>query len=324
MRMEKKEIKKIVNHMSWGVIWYLVISVGLTTICPVGYMIVEGLRMIIAEKASEAELDAFIDTLTLDENIFGLAANIGVIIGVLFLFLYFRKTVGIRQIFESNRKMAGKSFWKILCVFLGIQLVLELGFMMLERGLNIIGFSLMSSMEEASMNEETFFMLLYAAVIAPVSEELVYRGFVMSSIKKYGKVFAIVVSSVLFGVMHGNLPQALFACMVGVVLGYVTMEYSIGWAIILHIINNGVFGELLYFLISGLSEQQQQVVTWSIMAGFFLHGIVYLWMKIKDIKTYVETNSTRKNNWQYAFTSTGMIIFIVTELAIGFSMVEKL
>lgn len=85
---------------------------------------------------------------------------------------------------------------------------------MLERGLNIIGFSLMSSMEEASMNEETFFMLLYAAVIAPVSEELVYRGFVMSSIKKYGKVFAIVVSSVLFGVMHGNLPQALFACMV--------------------------------------------------------------------------------------------------------------
>ena len=73
--MEKKEIKKIVNHMSWGVIWYLVISVGLTTICPVGY-IVEGLRMIIAEKASEAELDAFIDTLTLDENIFGLAANI--------------------------------------------------------------------------------------------------------------------------------------------------------------------------------------------------------------------------------------------------------
>lgn len=322
--MEKKEIKKIVNHMSWGVIWYLVISVGFTTICPVGYMIVEGLRMIIAEKASEAELDAFIDSLTLDENIFGLAANIGVIIGVLFLFLYFRKTVGIRQIFESNRKMAGKSFWKILCVFLGIQLVLELGFMMLERGLNIIGFSLMSSMEEASMNEETFFMLLYAAVIAPVSEELVYRGFVMSSIKKYGKVFAIVVSSVLFGVMHGNLPQALFACMVGVVLGYVTMEYSIGWAIILHIINNGVFGELLYFLISGLSEQQQQVVTWSIMAGFFLLGIVYLWMKIKDIKTYVETNSTRKSNWQYAFTSTGMIIFIVTELAIGFSMIEKL
>ena len=37
--------------------------------------------------------------------------------------------------------------------------------------------------------------------------------------------------------MHGNIPQAVFAIFVGVVLGYVTIEYSIWWAILLHIFN---------------------------------------------------------------------------------------
>ena len=52
-------------------------------------------------------------------------------------------------------------------------------------------------------------------------------------------------SALLFGVFHGNLVQIPFAFLVGLVLGYVAAEYSLGWCILLHWINNCVLGMLL-------------------------------------------------------------------------------
>ena len=323
-KMEKKALKKDVNHMAWGLIWYTIISIGLMLVVLLGYTIVEGLRLTVIEKASEDEIMRLFDMVCKNDNIWGLLSNVGVILGVLFLCFYFYKFVSAKEIFKPNRKMTGKSFWKILCVFMGAQLVCTIGFIAMESGFNVFGYSVLGSMESATADEEGFFMVLYVAIVGPIVEELVYRGFVMSSIKKYGKVFAIVVSSVLFGVMHANLPQVVFAVAVGLVLGYVAMEYSIGWAILLHIINNGVFGELLSFLIAGLSEAQQVVILWIVQGGFSLLAVFLLWKKRKDIKAYVESNKPKKKSLHYAFTSVGMMLFVMIELVMAFSMVEKL
>lgn len=70
------------------------------------------------------------------------------------------------------------------------------------------------------------------------------RGFLMRRFEKYGKGFAVIVSAVLFGVMHGN-PLQIVMNAVGLILGYIAIEYSIKWSIILHIANNFILGDVI-------------------------------------------------------------------------------
>ena len=77
------------------------------------------------------------------------------------------------------------------------------------------------------------------AVTAAVVEEISLRGCVTQNLRKYGDGFAIVMSAVVFGIMHMNLVQAPFAVIVGLVLGYITVKTESLWpAVIVHALNN--------------------------------------------------------------------------------------
>ena len=82
--------------------------------------------------------------------------------------------------------------------------------------------------------------LAYITVIGPVLEELVFRGAILRHLAPYGVNFAIVTQAVLFGLYHLNLYQGIFAFLVGLMLGYVAVNFSIKWAMLLHICNNSL------------------------------------------------------------------------------------
>lgn len=61
---------------------------------------------------------------------------------------------------------------------------------------------------------------LSVCIIAPITEELLMRGYVLGGLKnKYGEVIAVMVSATLFGIMHFNMVQTLSACLCGLILG---------------------------------------------------------------------------------------------------------
>ncbi len=67
-------------------------------------------------------------------------------------------------------------------------------------------------------------VIISAVVLAPVSEELFFRGIVQSMLRKYlGKPWpAVIVTSILFGLLHYDTPQNVPALILfGAVLGYV-------------------------------------------------------------------------------------------------------
>lgn len=79
----------------------------------------------------------------------------------------------------------------------------------------------------------------HTAVFPAVFEEFAFRGVIMHSLKKYGDVFSIAVSAVLFGLVHGNMMQIPFAVIAGLALGYtVTVTKSIWAGVLLHFCNN--------------------------------------------------------------------------------------
>lgn len=82
-------------------------------------------------------------------------------------------------------------------------------------------------------------MYFYACLLGPVLEELLYRGVILQSMRKYNERFAIFLSAAVFGLMHQNYQQAILGFLVGVPLAIVTIKSgSIIPAIFTHIFLN--------------------------------------------------------------------------------------
>ena len=81
--------------------------------------------------------------------------------------------------------------------------------------------------------------IAYVIIAAPMIEEILYRGMILSVLSKYGKMPAILISALCFGLMHGNIPQAAGAFIGGLIYAAIAVESrSIVPSIILHIFNN--------------------------------------------------------------------------------------
>lgn len=93
-------------------------------------------------------------------------------------------------------------------------------------------------------------MLLYAVILGPVCEELIFRGATMSQAKQALPFWlANLFQAALFGIFHMNWIQGIYAFALGIVLGYIYEKGgSIYHSILFHILFNfwgTVLGRLL-------------------------------------------------------------------------------
>lgn len=61
--------------------------------------------------------------------------------------------------------------------------------------------------------------LLFIGVLAPIFEEIIFRKFLIDALRRYGEGTAILLSSLVFGLAHGNFTQCFYAFGLGLVLG---------------------------------------------------------------------------------------------------------
>ena len=115
--------------------------------------------------------------------------------------------------------------------------------------------------------------LLVIAVLPALLEEMMFRGYILQALRPYGDGMAILVSSLLFGLMHGNVLQIPFAVLVGLALCYIVVQTDNIWlAVGLHFLNNA-FSILLDYFTMGLPEAESSMV---ITTAFLLVGAVGL------------------------------------------------
>lgn len=110
----------------------------------------------------------------------------------------------------------------------------------------------------------TFGMFLYSVILAPFSEELIFRGVTMRQAKKALPFWAAnLMQAILFGVFHMNMIQGIYAFCLGLILGYVCEKGgSIYYSILLHMLFNFWGAVLSQFLTIGES-------TFSVLFWFF-------------------------------------------------------
>ena len=83
--------------------------------------------------------------------------------------------------------------------------------------------------------------IIIAVIIAPIIEELIFRGVGLNLFgKSDNKLEAVIFTAIIFGLAHGNLSQAINSIIGGCIYGYVTIEFGIIFSIILHMINNAI------------------------------------------------------------------------------------
>ena len=163
-------------------------------------------------------------------------------------------------------------------------------------------------------------MFLYASLLAPVSEELLFRGYVLRSLRPYGKRFAIVGSALLFGLFHGNLLQLLNAFLMGLIMGYLTVEYSVVWAIALHMFNNLVLADLLTRLTSGLPEVVVGIINLLLLGGCAVGSLVILIRKRHEVAAYNRSEWMDRRVLKCFFTNSGILVLVALMLLMAISL----
>lgn len=102
----------------------------------------------------------------------------------------------------------------------------------------------------ASGSGELIGMIVAYALLPAFCEELVFRGIVCSLLEKYGIIYASLVSSLLFAMLHFNLPALPVYVLSGTVLALVTyISRSLVASMLVHLLYN-LFG---LFVQAGLS-----------------------------------------------------------------------
>ncbi len=88
--------------------------------------------------------------------------------------------------------------------------------------------------------ENKFIAYMSIVVIAPIFEEIIFRGFVFKEfLKRYSLAKAIIFSSLIFGIIHMNIHQGVATFFLGTILAVIYYKSnSLLLCILIHFINN--------------------------------------------------------------------------------------
>ena len=109
-------------------------------------------------------------------------------------------------------------------IFLNIALMYVggvMGSLVDEMTLHLIGESTGNPLGETVSSIPLWAVFLIVVVAAPIFEEIIYRRVVIDRLRRYGDGTAIVVSGLVFGLIHGNFNQFFYATFIGMVLAAV-------------------------------------------------------------------------------------------------------
>lgn len=164
---------------------------------------------------------------------------------------------------------------------------------------------------------ELGFTLLCAAVIPALVEEFAMRGVVLGMLRKFGDMPAILITAIIFGIIHGNFVQIPFAFCVGLVLGIITVVCNSIWpAVAVHFINNSLAMIFTYMSNYSLGLLLSYLIFYALIgAGIFAFVILLSDRSFRNIRKTPSTMSASERAGRMLLSPTLLIalaLFLVT------------
>ncbi len=306
--MEDRQINKWLRRRFSPVGWTLLIYNLLLNVLVIGTMVLDVLKQYL-KSFSEGSFLEQPDMDALLGNGWGYILTVAV--GLVIFYAWKGGDYWKREILKKEAPMRPGVFFCLLTLVAGAQMVSSLWITGLEAVLNQFGRSALEMLESVSGDSDTFSMFFYASILAPISEEILFRGYVLRSLRPYGKRFAIFGSAFLFAIFHGNLLQVPYAFLAGLVLGYAAAEYSIIWAAVLHMFNNLVLADLMTRALESLPVMAADIISLVVFGGFAVASVVLLIVKRREVRAYRKSEWMDRRCLKCFFGSAGMILLML-------------
>ena len=169
---------------------------------------------------------------------------------------------------------------------------------------------------------ECIVCLIGTAIMPAICEEFSMRCCGIGLLQKYGKGFAVVAMSLVFGLIHGNIIQFIFATLIGLILGYITVVTNNIWpAVLIHMLNNGmsVVDSILCYIFPNNSFIEDYLTLVMFAVWIILGGIcTFLLYREKKLNFKLDTDGPKEpfqNNMGQKlaafFISPGMIVPLI-------------
>lgn len=94
--------------------------------------------------------------------------------------------------------------------------------------------------EQANSAKTPYVLILCICLLAPIGEELLFRGVLFHFLKRITKpIYAVMLQALMFGIYHGNVIQGVYATFMGILLGLLVLRFcSILPSVFLHLVIN--------------------------------------------------------------------------------------
>lgn len=240
--MDSKKRERVTIGRIWGLIYPMLLYLGVTFAVEFIFMIAVAVLGISRYGATDqAQLYDFIMNATMSQAL-SMTLLAGLATAPILIFIYIR---------DNNKDRRNGTFVKyklnnilkyLLIIPFGVFNMLWANYFVALLQLVMPKFMLESYTDTQQIIEGGGFLIqfLTAGIVAPIVEELIFRGLVYRRTKKMtGTIAAAILSAALFGVFHGNWVQAPYAFIIGIVAVFVYEKFkSIVAPIMLHMSAN--------------------------------------------------------------------------------------
>lgn len=158
--------------------------------------------------------------------------------------------------------------------------------------------------------------IISAVILAPIGEELIYRGVVLRYAAKVSQRFAIFFSAFIFGIMHGNPYQFVLGFLLGIPMAIVTIKTgTLIPAIICHMANNALAS--IPSVVEYFNEDAAFAVNVITIPVFLILGLVVFASEAASggLKLPAYTEFHKKRTFPVLVTSWSMILITVIYIA---------
>lgn len=274
-KKEKRKIRNSGNGIGLASLGYLALSLGLAVVF---MLLAEISNMFFGIRIDIFENETALWSYTIFTSV------ISLLVPFIIYALFLKMPVSVAIPF---RKMSADLAVGAIFVGLGASVVASYATEGLATVLETVGIGI--TMPEMEMPVGFVGKILYAVsftLVPAFVEEICFRGIVMQSLRRFGDIFALVASALIFGIFHLNLVQMPYAFIMGLCIGYFVMRTGSLWVgVIIHFINNGLV-VLMEFFVFDKSYEIQAVVNLAvnlISVVLAVGAIIFLLTRYKDI-----------------------------------------
>ena len=187
------------------------------------------------------------------------------------------------------RHVSPPVFFSGVFVGLGTSVVGILLASFLLTGFQMLGLSY--NVPEQSVPQSAVGILLYlvsTAVLPAFFEEIVFRGILMQSLRRFGDAFAIVTSAIVFVAFHGNFAQLPNPLLLGMMIGLFVVKTGSLWVgIAIHFANNFILTAVELLLPSDMPDFAHELVLLSVLLLYLVLAFIgFLILRARDFRLF--------------------------------------